>query len=46
MAELILPTLILPTINLHAAFLDCRDEWGPGLHEDGFGLRTPGSRIR
>ena len=38
MAKLIPPTLILPTINLYAAFLDCRDEWGPGLHEDGFGL--------
>ena len=30
--------LILPTTRLHAAFLECRDEWGPGLHEDGFGL--------
>jgi predicted acetyltransferase len=30
--------LILPTTRLHAAFLDCRDEWGPGPHEDGFGL--------
>jgi predicted acetyltransferase len=33
-----MPELILPTTDLHAAFLDCRDEWGPGLHEDGFGL--------
>lgn len=23
---------------MHAAFLECRAEWGPGLHEDGFGL--------
>ncbi|MBL7262251.1 GNAT family N-acetyltransferase [Paractinoplanes lichenicola] len=30
--------LIEPTTRLHAAFLDCHDEWGPGLHEDGFGL--------
>jgi predicted acetyltransferase len=30
--------LILPTTRLHGAFLDCRDDWGPGLHEDGFGL--------
>ena len=30
--------LIPPTTRLHAAFLDCRDDWGPGLHEDGFGL--------
>jgi len=33
-----MPELILPTTRLHAAFLDCRDDWGPGLHEDGFGL--------
>ncbi|MBO4209264.1 GNAT family N-acetyltransferase [Micromonospora echinofusca] len=33
-----MPELILPTIRLHAAFLECRDDWGPGLHEDGFGL--------
>ncbi|MDY7090445.1 MAG: GNAT family N-acetyltransferase [Actinomycetota bacterium] len=42
-----MPELIEPTTRLHAAFLDCHDEWGPGLHEDGFGLgedddvRTP-----
>jgi predicted acetyltransferase len=33
-----MPELILPTTRLHAAFLACRDDWGPGLHEDGFGL--------
>ena len=33
-----MPELILPTTSLHAAFLECRDDWGPGLHEDGFGL--------
>ncbi|MFD2083220.1 Predicted acetyltransferase [Actinopolymorpha cephalotaxi] len=33
-----MPELILPTTQLHAAFLECRDDWGPGLHEDGFGL--------
>lgn len=33
-----MPELILPTADLHAAFLECRDDWGPGLHEDGFGL--------
>jgi predicted acetyltransferase len=33
-----MPELILPTTRLHAAFLECRDEWGPGVHEDGFGL--------
>ena len=35
-----MPELILPTTGLHAAFLECRDDWGPGLHEDGFGLRA------
>lgn len=33
-----MPELILPDARLHAAFLECRDDWGPGLHEDGFGL--------
>ena len=33
-----MPELILPTVRLQAAFLECRDDWGPGLHEDGFGL--------
>jgi predicted acetyltransferase len=33
-----MPDLILPTTRLHAAFLQCRHDWGPGLHEDGFGL--------
>jgi predicted acetyltransferase len=33
-----MPELILPTTRLHAAFLECRDDWGPGIHEDGFGL--------
>ncbi|MFG2041675.1 GNAT family N-acetyltransferase [Dactylosporangium sp. NPDC048998] len=33
-----MPELVLPTVRLHAAFLECRDDWGPGLHEDGFGL--------
>jgi len=33
-----MPSLIAPTARLHAAFLEAHDEWGPGLHEDGFGL--------
>ncbi len=32
------PDLVAPTTRLHAAWLDARDEWGPGVHEDGFGL--------
>jgi predicted acetyltransferase len=33
-----MPELIPPTTRLHAAWLDAHAEWGPGLHEDGFGL--------
>lgn len=33
------PGLIAPTVALHSAWLRARDEWGPGVHEDGFGLR-------
>ena len=33
-----MPELVLPTTHLHAAFLECRDDWGPGSHEDGFGI--------
>ncbi|MFF0527559.1 GNAT family N-acetyltransferase [Nocardia amikacinitolerans] len=35
-----MPELIAPTTRLHAAWLEARAEWGPGLHEDGFGLRA------
>jgi predicted acetyltransferase len=31
--------LVRPTTRLHAAWLDARREWGPGFHEDGFGLQ-------
>ncbi len=34
-----MPELIAPTVRLHAAWLEAHAEWGPGLHEDGFGLR-------
>ncbi|MFD7985416.1 GNAT family N-acetyltransferase [Kitasatospora indigofera] len=34
-----MPELIAPTVRLHSAWLDAREEWGPGAHEDGFGLR-------
>jgi predicted acetyltransferase len=33
-----MPDLITPTTRLHPAWLAARDDWGPGLHEDGFGL--------
>ena len=32
------PRLIAPTTDLHEAWLEAHREWGPGLHEDGFGL--------
>ena len=40
-----MPELIAPTASLHAAWLDAHDEWGPGVHEDGFGLR-PSDDVR
>jgi predicted acetyltransferase len=33
-----MPELIPPTARLHAAWLEAHAEWGPGEHEDGFGL--------
>jgi hypothetical protein len=33
-----MPELIAPTVGLRTAWLEAHDEWGPGLHEDGFGL--------
>ncbi|GLY71172.1 GNAT family N-acetyltransferase [Amycolatopsis taiwanensis] len=33
-----MPDLIAPTIRLRSAWLDAHAEWGPGRHEDGFGL--------
>jgi predicted acetyltransferase len=35
-----MPQLIAPTVRLHAAWLEAHNEWGPGLHEDGFGLHS------
>src|ERR1700729_2493556 len=34
-----MPELAAPAVRLHAAWLEAHQEWGPGLHEDGFGLR-------
>ncbi|WP_063917450.1 GNAT family N-acetyltransferase [Nocardia niwae] len=34
-----MPVLITPTTRLRTAWLEAHDEWGPGPHEDGFGLR-------
>jgi predicted acetyltransferase len=33
-----MPALIEPTTSLYAAFRECRADWGPGYHEDGFGI--------
>jgi predicted acetyltransferase len=33
-----MPELIAPIADFHAAWLQAHHEWGPGLHEDGFGL--------
>jgi predicted acetyltransferase len=34
------PDLVAPTTRLHAAWLEAHEEWGPGVHEDGFGLHA------
>ncbi len=33
-----MPSLQAPTARLHESFLKAHHEWGPGPHEDGFGL--------
>lgn len=33
-----MPELVEPDVGHHRAWLDSHREWGPGLHEDGFGL--------
>ncbi|MEV6276146.1 GNAT family N-acetyltransferase [Nocardia sp. NPDC051832] len=33
-----MPELMAPSTRLHAAWLEAHREWGPGVHEDGFGL--------
>ncbi|MFK4084444.1 GNAT family N-acetyltransferase [Kribbella sp. NPDC020789] len=30
--------LVVPTTDLYDAWREAHEEWGPGLHEDGFGL--------
>lgn len=35
-----MPELVAPTVDLHGAWLDAHAEWGPGQHEDGFGLEA------
>ncbi|NUP26494.1 MAG: GNAT family N-acetyltransferase [Nocardia sp.] len=39
-----MPDLIAPTTTLHHAWLAAHAEWGPGAHEDGFGL-TPADDV-
>ncbi|WP_042369837.1 GNAT family N-acetyltransferase [Streptacidiphilus neutrinimicus] len=33
-----MPELTAPTLHLHSSWLEAHQEWGPGFHEDGFGL--------
>ncbi|MER7333614.1 MULTISPECIES: GNAT family N-acetyltransferase [unclassified Micromonospora] len=33
-----MPELTAPAVRLHSAWLEAHEEWGPGLHEDGYGL--------
>ncbi|WP_106403754.1 GNAT family N-acetyltransferase [Actinocorallia populi] len=39
-----MPELIEPTARLHSAWLEAHEEWGSGVHEDGFGLE-PGDEV-
>ncbi|MBU2664233.1 GNAT family N-acetyltransferase [Actinoplanes bogorensis] len=34
-----MPTLIAPTVRLHKSWVEARDEWEPGAHMDGHGVR-------
>ncbi|GAA0585219.1 GNAT family N-acetyltransferase [Paractinoplanes ferrugineus] len=34
-----MPDLVAPTLRLELAWREAHAEWGPGRHEDGFGLR-------
>jgi len=38
------PELVQPTAHRYAAWHDARADWGPGVHEDGFGL-LPGDDV-
>lgn len=33
-----MPELVAPAVGLHRSWLEAHAEWGPGPHEDGFGL--------
>jgi len=33
-----MPDLLAPTMRLQSGWRDAHEEWGPGTHEDGFGL--------
>jgi predicted acetyltransferase len=39
-----MPSLLTPTVDLHASWREARDEWGPGVHMDGHGVR-PGDDV-
>ncbi|BCJ40235.1 acetyltransferase [Actinoplanes ianthinogenes] len=39
-----MPELIIPTVRLRESWLESRDEWGAGVHQDGAGLR-PGVEL-
>jgi predicted acetyltransferase len=34
-----MPELVAPSLRLQSAWRNAHEEWGPGTHEDGFGLR-------
>jgi predicted acetyltransferase len=40
-----MPYLVAPTLRLRSSWRDAYEEWGPGTHEDGFGL-LPEDEVR
>jgi predicted acetyltransferase len=40
-----MPGLIAPSVRLHVAWLEAHEEWGPGVHEDGFGGLQPSDEV-
>ncbi|NEW27656.1 GNAT family N-acetyltransferase [Nocardia cyriacigeorgica] len=34
-----MPELVVPAVRWRSGWLEAHAEWGPGVHEDGFGLR-------
>jgi len=40
-----MPSLIAPTSRLYSSWMEAREEWAPGAHQDGTGLRLAGEDL-